>query len=120
MGTMIARYTQNMAPRHNDPAWSLTGSEPIENVVITGTTGSLGSHILAQLLANDKVKRVWAINRPHKSSGASLIHRQRLSFEDKALAVNLLDHPKLTFLECNLNESQLGLANGDYEAVSGL
>ncbi|CAE6433215.1 unnamed protein product [Rhizoctonia solani] len=117
MGTMITRYTQNMTLRHQDSAWSLTGSEPIENVVITGTTGSLGSHILAQLLANDKVKQVWAINRPHKGSGVPVMHRQRVSFEDKALPISLLDHPKLTFLECNLNESQLGLANGDYEAI---
>ncbi|KAH7340351.1 hypothetical protein B0J17DRAFT_315649 [Rhizoctonia solani] len=117
MGTMIARYTQGMNARLNDIAWSLLDSEPIENVVITGTTGSLGSHILAQLLTNDRVHQIWAINRPHKGSGASVAQRQRASFEDKALPVKLLNHPKLIFLECNLNESQLGLAHEDYEVI---
>ncbi|CAE6460182.1 unnamed protein product [Rhizoctonia solani] len=117
MGTMIARYTQGMNTRLNDPAWSLLDSEPIENVVITGTTGSLGSHILAQLLTNDRVRQIWAINRPQKGSGAPVARRQRASFKDKALPINLLNHPKLTFLECNLNENQLGLAHEDYEAI---
>ncbi|KAF8682432.1 Sarcoplasmic/endoplasmic reticulum calcium ATPase 3 [Rhizoctonia solani] len=117
MQTMIARYTQNMKVRHNDPDWPLTGSEPIESVVITGTTGSLGSHILAQLLTNERVKRVWAINRPRRDSGVPVIERQRISFEDKALPIVLLSHPKLTFLECNLNENQLGLSNEDYELI---
>ncbi|KDN49451.1 hypothetical protein RSAG8_02153, partial [Rhizoctonia solani AG-8 WAC10335] len=100
-----------------DPAWPTLGSDPAESVVITGTTGSLGSHILAQLLANDKVQRVWAINRPHRNSGAPVAQRQYASFEDKALPVGLLDHPKLIFLECNLNESQMGLFREDYEAI---
>ncbi|KAG8763161.1 hypothetical protein FRC11_005892 [Ceratobasidium sp. 423] len=117
MGGMIARYTQGMYIRPNDPTWSLLDSEPVENVVITGTTGSLGSHILAQLLANGRVQRVWAINRPHKGSGASVTQRQRASFEDKNLPVGLLNHPRLTFLECNLHESQLGLLHKDYEEI---
>ncbi|CAE6425821.1 unnamed protein product [Rhizoctonia solani] len=116
MDTMIERYTQGMKARLNDPAWSSLGSDPAKNVVITGTTGSLGSHILAQLLANNRVQRVWAINRPHHNS-VSIRQRQQASFEDKALPVGLLDHPKLTFLECNLNESRLGLPHEDYEAI---
>ncbi|CAE6515468.1 unnamed protein product [Rhizoctonia solani] len=117
MGSMIARYTQGMDIRPNDPTWSLLDSEPVEKVVITGTTGSLGSHLLAQVLANDRVQRVWAINRPHKSSGVPVAQRQRTSFEDKNLPIGLLYHPKLTFLECNLNESQLGLVRKDYEEI---
>ncbi|CAE6355575.1 unnamed protein product [Rhizoctonia solani] len=117
MGTMIDRYIQGMDTRLNDPTWSSLGSNPAENVVITGTTGALGSHILAQLLANSQVRKIWAINRPHHASRPSVAQRQRASFEDKALPVGLLDHPKLTFLECNLNESRLGLLHDDYEAI---
>jgi hypothetical protein len=118
MDSMILRYTQNMHVRLQELAWSDTNSEPIESVVLTGTTGALGSHLLAQLLANDKVQRIWALNRPHKGSTLTIKQRQHAAFEDKMLPVGLLDHSKLTFLECSLDQTRLGLPENDYEKAS--
>ncbi|GAB1517058.1 hypothetical protein RhiTH_000101 [Rhizoctonia solani] len=63
-----------------------------ERVVVTGTTGGLGSHLLAQLLKSDRVEKVWAMNR--KSSKGNK-ERQTTSFQDKLLDVNLLKSGKL-------------------------
>ncbi|KAF8601152.1 acetyl-CoA synthetase-like protein [Ceratobasidium sp. AG-I] len=63
-----------------------------ERVVVTGTTGALGSHLLAVLLESDAVESVWALNRKSKEGG---MERQRASFEDKMLDVRLLESEKL-------------------------
>ncbi|CCO36285.1 L-aminoadipate-semialdehyde dehydrogenase [Rhizoctonia solani AG-1 IB] len=55
-----------------------------EHIVVTGTTGGLGSHLLARLLQSDKVERIWAMNR--RSSKGNW-DRQIASFEDKLLDI---------------------------------
>lgn len=118
MDLMISQYTQDLHVRPDFLAWPETDSNPMEGVVLTGTTGALGSHLLAQLLMNNKVRQVWAINRLHKGSLPSTKQRQIASFEDKLLPVELLDHSKLKFLDCDLNENRLGLFADDYEEAS--
>lgn len=120
MEAMIAKYTNDMFSRPQEP--SKTGGDSsslfLEYVVLTGTTGALGSHLLAQLLSNDNVKRVWALNRPSKDPARSNIQRQYVSFEDKLLDTGLLNHSKLEFVECILGEPRLGLSRVCYEEVN--
>jgi nucleoside-diphosphate-sugar epimerase len=47
-------------------------------IVITGTTGGLGSHLLERCLADPHVERVYALNRP--SANGSLLAKQRDAF----------------------------------------
>ncbi|KAG8707501.1 hypothetical protein FRC08_000467 [Ceratobasidium sp. 394] len=84
-----------------------------ECVVVTGTTGGLGSYLLAQLLESERVEVVWALNR--KSGGME--ERQRASFEDKGLAVDLLKSEKLVLVEADLEDTKLGLEAGVYEEI---
>ncbi|KAG8704771.1 hypothetical protein FRC09_003330, partial [Ceratobasidium sp. 395] len=88
-----------------------------ERVVLTGTTGGLGSHILAQLLANDRVERVWALNRRSSVAGKSLRQRQHEAFEEKQLDVALLDSPKLLLIESDITAEKLGLAPEIHEEI---
>ncbi|KAJ1302971.1 hypothetical protein OPQ81_003262 [Rhizoctonia solani] len=85
-----------------------------ERVVVTGTTGGLGSHLLAQLLENDRVERVWAMNR--KSSKGNK-EREAASFEDKQLDLDLLKSNKLVFLDTDLEDPNLGLSNEVYDEI---
>ena len=87
---------------------------------MTGTTGALGSHLLAQLLINDKVSRVWALNRKSGGGVGSTLKRQRASFEEKCLDVGLLESEKLVFVESELSVEGLGLHSKMYEKVSSL
>ncbi|KAF8751588.1 Male sterility protein [Rhizoctonia solani] len=81
--TMIEKYKIDW------PAQEARDIQPVkkERVVVTGTTGGLGSHLLAQLLENEKVEKVWAMNRKSSKNNRD---RELSSFEDK-----LLDDPKL-------------------------
>ncbi|KEP48038.1 putative L-aminoadipate-semialdehyde dehydrogenase [Rhizoctonia solani 123E] len=51
-----------------DPEWPLQEAHKVQpvqkvRVVVTRTTGELGSYLLAQLLASGRVENVWAMNR---------------------------------------------------------
>ncbi|THH28492.1 hypothetical protein EUX98_g5704 [Antrodiella citrinella] len=80
-------------------------SEPAA-VLLTGSTGSLGSHILAALLASPKVKRVFTLDRP---GSASALVRLQSSFESRGLSGDLLQSEKLVTLSGTLAQDALGL-----------
>ncbi|CAE6407221.1 unnamed protein product [Rhizoctonia solani] len=85
-----------------------------ERVVVTGTTGGLGSHLLAQLLENEKVEKVWAMNRKSSKNNRD---RELSSFEDKLLDVNLLKSEKLVFVDTDLEDPKLALPNEIYDEI---
>lgn len=86
-----------------------------ERVLVTGTTGGLGSHLLAVLLESDKVERVWALNRKSKEG---IRQRQKAAFEDKMLNMGLLESERLVMVEAVLEDGKLGLDEKEYQEVS--
>ncbi|KAL0580014.1 hypothetical protein V5O48_002017 [Marasmius crinis-equi] len=70
-------------------------SSPYKVVILTGTTGKLGSMLLADLISDDGVGRVYALNRGHKHP---LRARQREAFREKGIDERLLDSGKLRLL----------------------
>ncbi|KAG8734879.1 hypothetical protein FRC10_011339 [Ceratobasidium sp. 414] len=84
-----------------------------ERVVVTGTTGALGSYLLAQLLESETVEKVWALNRGSKG----MEERQRASFEDKGLDIGLLKSEKLVLTQANLEDGKLGLEVELFEEI---
>lgn len=86
-----------------------------ERVVVTGTTGGLGSHLLAQLLENEKVEKVWAMNRKSSKENSG---RQLESFKDKKLDAKLLESAKLELLDVDLEDAKLGLCPEVYDEAS--
>ncbi|KAG9126234.1 hypothetical protein FRC07_004314 [Ceratobasidium sp. 392] len=84
-----------------------------ESVVVTGTTGALGSHLLAQLLDDDRVEKVWALNRGSKGMNG----KQSSSFKDKLLDAELLKSTKLSLLEADLERENIGLEPRVYEEI---
>ena len=81
-------------------------------VVLTGSTGALGSHILASLLLEPQVTKVYTLNR-----GKDIQARQKLSFSQKGLPEGLLVNPKLTQLTADLSHPTLGLDEETFEKV---
>ncbi|CAE6506561.1 unnamed protein product [Rhizoctonia solani] len=110
MRAMIQKYDSNW------PRRIITDFQPVkkERVVITGTTGALGSHLLAQLLESDRVDKVWAMNRKSPKGDRA---RQMSSFEDKQLESSLLESRKLVFVDVDLEDSHLGLRDDMYDEI---
>jgi hypothetical protein len=50
-------------------------------ILLTGTTGALGSELLVDLLASERVSRVYAFNRPVRTD--TIRERHQRTFEDR-------------------------------------
>lgn len=86
-------------------------------VLVTGSTGNLGSQILAGLLKDERVEKVYALNRP-AAAGKSLLQRHVDRFADRGLDVSLLSgKSKVVFVETELAKERLGLEERVYDEV---
>lgn len=86
-------------------------------VLLTGSTGNLGSQVLALLLEDRAVARVYTLNRG-SSGSLSILERHRQRFEDKALDSSLLTSKKLVFIEADLTLPNFGLSEASFHEVS--
>ena len=78
-------------------------------VLLTGSTGSLGSYILDLLLADSRVTKVYSLNR---ISGSET--RQRSLNATKGLSINF---EKVTFLAADLASPLFGLSQDVYHEM---
>ncbi|KZP22007.1 NAD(P)-binding protein [Athelia psychrophila] len=99
-------------------AAATTAAAPV--VLLTGSTGALGSFILEALLRDPRVSRVYAYNRPARGVLTSQ-DRQRRAFIDKGFDVQLLETEeagdRLVYLEGDSTLPKLGLADDVYEKL---
>ena len=107
--TMIARYS-NSWPTVNGNAG------PGTIVLLTGSTGNIGSHILEALLRDPRILRIYAYNRPSPRQ-VSLLDRHRERFEDKGFDKALLASEKLVFLEGDASQDDLGVPTSVFDEV---
>ncbi|KAF8215633.1 hypothetical protein K438DRAFT_1799007 [Mycena galopus ATCC 62051] len=75
-------------------------------ILLTGSTGGLGSHLLETLLSLSSIQRVYAFNR---GSRIPISERQKEAFVDRALDATLLSSEKLVYLEGDTSKADLGL-----------
>ena len=114
---LVEKYTETF------PARSVVNvsSRPFpadDTYLLTGTTGGLGSNMLARLLASPTVMRVYAFNRPSRS--ATSVARQRSAFEKRGLDTSLLSSKKLIYVEGDLNAPTFALNDKLYGEVRGI
>ncbi|KAJ7153064.1 putative aminoadipate reductase [Mycena crocata] len=107
LDSFIAKHTSHLMPP----------SPVMETVLVTGTTGNLGSQLLAALLKEVRVAKVYALNRPSGPGASSSAERQRMAFEDRGLDVAFLDSPKMQWVESHNNEIHLGLDSSLYDDI---
>jgi nucleoside-diphosphate-sugar epimerase len=82
-------------------------------VLLTGGTGSLGSHFLADLVRNPAVQSVICLNR--LSTGKQDPYdRQAIALKSKGISVSPDEWSKITVFETNTSSSHLGLPKADY------
>ncbi|KAL0958751.1 hypothetical protein HGRIS_014075 [Hohenbuehelia grisea] len=103
MEAMVSKYSSNF-PKH---IASIHAADT-EVVLLTGSTGGLGSYILQTLLEDPLISRVYALNRADKN-GKPIYERQAAAFQDRDIDLGLLDSPKLIFLEGDTTLESFGL-----------
>lgn len=98
MRTQIERYTRNL------PAIDKDKPEPAEEhqaVLLTGSTGALGSYLLDFMCSSPSVRRVICLNRSENGR-----ERQTMVSSERGLST---DFRKVEFLHADLGRDMLGL-----------
>lgn len=112
MQSLLETYTATF-PSHL-PQGRETAANIDEIVLLTGTTGRLGAHLLAQLSARKSVARVYALNR---TGTGSIVERQRTAFESWGLDIGLLSDDKIVLVEADFSKKDLGVGAGLFSEV---
>ncbi|KAJ7661571.1 acyl transferase domain-containing protein [Mycena polygramma] len=111
MDDLVRRFSDRMAQLSTHAVSSTQDKPPTSHtILLTGSTGSLGCHILAHLLANDKIERVYALNRA-SSNGVDLVCRQAAALQDQGLPPTLARSDKLKLLVVNLEDDGFGISS---------
>lgn len=114
---MITKYSGGLSPPTANNISKKPQREDLGNVVLlTGSTGNLGSEIL-KLLCSDNVNvaKVYALNR--HSSEQSIYQRHVAQLKSKSVDVEFLKSPKLVFLEGDTALPNFDLDLDVYEEV---
>ncbi|KAI1264088.1 hypothetical protein F5Y18DRAFT_428594 [Xylariaceae sp. FL1019] len=82
-------------------------------VVLTGSTGTLGTSMLIALLARDGISHVFCLNRSADGGRGA----QERSFSSAGLERDLLDGSRVTFLQADLTHPTLGLSQKTYQSL---
>ncbi|KAF9768315.1 hypothetical protein IL306_014406 [Fusarium sp. DS 682] len=110
----VAKYSADFEVPHE--LRSRRGSSLNQNrkgvVLLTGATGSLGSHLASSLASHDDVDTVVCINR---RSRAPVQERQDEAFSSRGITLTSAQRSKLRILEADTSSSRLGLSESDYE-----
>ncbi|KAG2119415.1 putative aminoadipate reductase [Suillus clintonianus] len=85
-------------------------------VILTGSTGGLGSYFLSSLLQCQDVSVVYAFNRLSRN-GSSIEQRQKVGFEGRGLDATLLKSEKLVYVETDISRDNLGLDEELYQKI---
>lgn len=81
-------------------------------VIVTGATGSLGAHIVADLASHPSVKTVVCINR-HRPTPVET--RQNDAFSSRGIKLTLEAQSKLRIFATDSSQPQLGLRTSEYQ-----
>ena len=86
-------------------------------VFLTGSTGSVGAHMLARLLPSEKVDKVYTFMRKQKAGDGVNMQRQVDAFVERGLDTELLKSHKLALISGDLTAPNLGMSAELYEQV---
>ncbi|KAJ7636277.1 putative aminoadipate reductase [Roridomyces roridus] len=103
---MVKKYSAGLELGIGEKAVSPSGSGAV--VLLTGSTGGLGSQLLDLLIRSPGVARVYGYNR---AGGVPILQRQKEAFEERALDAGVLGSSKLMFLEGDSTREDLGLSS---------
>ncbi|KAG6326171.1 hypothetical protein ID866_12918, partial [Astraeus odoratus] len=84
-------------------------------ILMTGSTGALGSYMLESLLQRKDVARIYVLNRQSKTTTAQ--ERQRSTFVDRGLNCQFLDLEKLVYIDGDTSREDLGLDSKLFEEI---
>ena len=86
-------------------------------ILLTGSTGSLGSNILMRLLQDRAIGKVYALSRL-AFDGSSAKGRHVRAFERENFPIDMLDDAKVQFFDGDLAQTDFGLPSELFDEVN--
>ncbi|KAI0320589.1 acetyl-CoA synthetase-like protein [Amylostereum chailletii] len=118
MFKLLDKYSANFTTKSSSPEHPIgTTIGRKEIVVLTGCTGRLGCYLLACLVQDKNVERVYALNR-QPGAVSTLQERQRKVFSTWGMDPGLADDKKVVFVVCDFGAADLGLSKDNYDEIS--
>ena len=108
LASLVRKYTSDLP----DITSKVERDDNLCTVLLTGSTGSLGTYILNTLASDPTIGRIYCLNRSDDSEA-----RQRASFESKGLQLGEGIAAKMVFLRARLNEKYLGVESAVYNEM---
>lgn len=102
MLNLVSKYTRAFPARHPTRSRVLPRTTV---VLITGTTGGLGTRLLSDLVASPDVSRIYAVNRKQRRP---LEERQREGLRKQGLDVSIAESKKVVLVEADVNTEDAG------------
>jgi thioester reductase-like protein/acyl carrier protein/SAM-dependent methyltransferase len=114
----VTEYTSAWATPDLEEASKVRHAKSIQNVheavvLVTGATGSLGSHLVAAFAEHPDVKTVVCVNR--RRGFSTVESRQTDAFSSRGISLSLAANSKLRILETDTSQSQLGMDASEYQ-----
>ncbi|KIX06266.1 uncharacterized protein Z518_04241 [Rhinocladiella mackenziei CBS 650.93] len=106
---IVAKYVKTLPKK---PASQTAQSSKMSAVALIGSTGYLGSHVVANLLKNSDVSRVYCLNRAGDAQ-----KRQEIALNQLDESVRPLLH-KLEYMTVKLGQPSFGLARHEYGKIA--
>lgn len=86
--------------------------EPLETIVLTGSTGALGSYLLDAFVASNSVSKIYCLNRSADSE------RRQSSVSGSRGLMSQWDPRRVLFLKSDLSQDDLGLGSDMYSEIA--
>lgn len=104
MQDMVSKYTHKLPERS---ASQTNPNDSDQTIILTGSTGSLGSYILDQLISSPRVSKVYVLNRGNDGG----LSRQTNASASRSLSI---DFSKVEFIGVDLSKPNFGLEAAKY------
>lgn len=111
MASLVKEFTQDL-PKNSSRKDTSPPNRSKINVALTGSTGSLGTHLLRTLLEDPAISKIYCLNRSPNAQ-----EKQLKSFTALSLSPNL-NTPRVEFIQANYGETKFGLPNTLYEELT--
>lgn len=108
----VARYARNLPSKAVSQRTAASSISANAAVAIVGSTGYVGSHLVATLLKNPAVSRIFCLNRSDDAST-----RQKESLRKQHIVPEEM-LAKLTYFKIALGSTRNGLTEDQYQTIS--
>ena len=112
INSFIEKYTRDFTVHCSSTSSDFPSIPTSRGVLVTGATGSLGSHLVSHFASLPEIKTIVCLNR---NSQQDPLSRQLEAFDSKGIKLDQDSLSKIKAFETDASKPRLGLSTEDYD-----